>query len=745
MALLLNTLTVRFDRPDIELPGLALRHDKKPKEVYPDLYDENSDAKLIHSQEKAFIVFLRGEKPPGLYTTDTLFEFSGWNPLPLAIIEQSIADYFSESFLVQRETIDRHQWGYTILKQAPGLDFEHISFHEGIYLRAVRLGSKDRYGLIIDWKARVAFKSSLKSPVMQEIANGLSVMLSRECPDPDLSRFRNRYIGKVRSITGETASVIAFDGTARNINLNYLYPEPKPKNFALFDRTFPNLSPRGGITTARLQLDKTLKGETRNRSLFKDRLASALTFINGQNKSEIHIPISSDRTRFISIDTSPLHITQDSKSDIHYFNLPQPKFKFGDHSAKSNKKTEGMIKYGPYAATQSKEPRFGFLFSENYRDDARRLYSALREGSGYFSGMQRWFRVGLVKERTSSIIAQSIDETSPLEVGEKYEEAVKNWLQTNVERPDLIFMVHPKTERDEEGTPYYRCKSLLLSEGIMTQSVTVDLLRNANKLQWSAANISLGAFTKLGGIPWTVDPCSSRKSLILGVGRTEKLDRATGTRHRYQAFSTCVSSIGQFGFVNVYPEVSGDDLCSRLSSITSTALKEAESLEIPYDSLIVHLSSDMKREERLAIEDAVATYRPKNTPIVCVISVTDRGDFYTVSDENPQGLPSRGQCIRLSSRDFLLLTEGIEDLSVARFRSPFAVKITVRHVPEGIDPIPLIEQVYDLSQVNFRGFNSASRPISILYSELISQYLKASDVTSALIRAPNLSKRMWFL
>ena len=44
-------------------------------------------------------------------------------------------------------------------------------------------------------------------------------------------------------------------------------------------------------------------------------------------------------------------------------------------------------------------------------------------------------------------------------------------------------------------------------------------------------------------------------------------------------------------------------------------------------------------------------------------------------------------------------------------------------VPDGVDPLSLIAQVYDLSQVNFRGFNGASKPVSLLYSEAIALVL----------------------
>jgi argonaute-like protein implicated in RNA metabolism and viral defense len=108
-------------------------------------------------------------------------------------------------------------------------------------------------------------------------------------------------------------------------------------------------------------------------------------------------------------------------------------------------------------------------------------------------------------------------------------------------------------------------------------------------------------------------------------------------------------------------------------------------------------------------------------------------------------MPARGTCIRIAHSQFLLYTEGMEDLRSAARRTPCSVQIRLRHVPNGVDPLSLVAQVYDLSQVNFRAFNGASKPVSLLYSEIIARALKHEDLASALAKHPELNERMWFL
>jgi argonaute-like protein implicated in RNA metabolism and viral defense len=335
---------------------------------------------------------------------------------------------------------------------------------------------------------------------------------------------------------------------------------------------------------------------------------------------------------------------------------------------------------------------------------------------------------------------------SPAEAAVEYAKQLDNWLAGHTGNlPDIFFIVHDKTEHEEEDSPYYACKAVLLRKGVMTQNVTVDLIRNSSQFQWAASNIALAAFAKLGGTPWSIEPSSTRKSLVIGIGRTEKVDFRSRQRRTYQAFATCSSSTGRFGFVSVHPEVDEDNIVESLKKATVLALSNAEKLNLPYDSLVIHLTGELKRDEVEGIEEAVGQFHTASEVPVCVLSVSEDNDIFVVDDGNPAGIPSRGVVIQLRPSEYLLLTEGNEDLGAARFRTPCSVRIRIRRVPDGLDAAALIAQVYDLAQVNFRGFNAASKPVSVLYSELIARVLRCENVAEALAERQELSQRMWFL
>ena len=750
MSLKLNLFRIKFDKPDAELPCIPVRRNQHPKDVFPNLYDQELAARVASRGSDCEIVFLRGVVPAGVHTSRKLYEWTTWRTVAKAVIELSLADSLADRFVIERNMIDRHPWGFSGFRRCQQHNYEHLSFEDGIAFRAIELHDLGAFALVVEWKSRVRFLTTLAHPAMQQVGIGTSVILAETTGEQEIERFLGRYLGRVQTVNGNEVTVLCRDGIERRIPGNHLRLEPGPRNFARFDRMFPKLAPSGGIMSAMLRADKSLAGNMRNRGIFRDRLASIIQTLAPNREKILSIPLCFDTARRLEIDMEPVKPKLAAEDGaLSYFSFPQPGFIYhGGVRWDTPKKIDGLIKLGPYKPLQKHKPVFGFIFPEKYREDARRLFSALRDGIGMFRGLPNWFQVAFNKDQVTHISGFDIpDSASNEESSKRYAEAVTKWINGKPQViPDLFFVVHDKTDSHEEDTPYYVCKSLLLQQGILTQNVTVNLLRNPSQFQWSAANIALASFSKLGGTAWTVDPCSKRSSLIIGIGRAEKQDPTSRTKKRYQAFTTCISSRGVFGFSYVSPEVdTEDELTDRLASAAVSALQRADKLELQFDSLVIHLTGDLKWEERRAVEQAISNYKSARTPVVCVLAVSGDAGIFAVSDDNEYGMPARGTCVRISTEQYLLFTEGMEDLRSAARRTPCSVQVRIRHIADGVDPTSLVAQVYDLSQVNFRAFNGASNPVSVLYSELIARILRNAKVASALEKHPSLNERMWFL
>ena len=438
---------------------------------------------------------------------------------------------------------------------------------------------------------------------------------------------------------------------------------------------------------------------------------------------------------------------------IKAFILPPVKFAFRGGQTRTDK-LRGLQELGPFRPIPGGgSPCFGFVFPKEYKDQANGLYLALKNGVGYFKGIESIFRVRLEKDLVFPINNFSLSGLRGTSVAQAYTDAILSWMAKNGRNsPDLFFLIHPKTSHSEVGTPYYACKAALLQDGILSQNVTLELLNDRSKFEWSAANIALQAFVKLGGIPWVVSSDEAEDDLIIGIGRSSIFDQVSRDTTNYIAFTACFSARGAFKFVAL-GEVAKtrEDYLAKLREVVETSLAKAENLGTRIGSLSVHMPKEMGREEGETIQRAVAERASEKLPRVIITKVTDEANFFAVDDRFPDGAPKRGTVIRVSDRDYVLYTEGRDEKEPWRARIPAAVRVTPQRVAlSHLQSVALLRQVNDLSQVNWRGFNARARPISVAYGHLIAEILShiPEENVSKLYRAPTqrtLEERMWFL
>jgi argonaute-like protein implicated in RNA metabolism and viral defense len=429
--------------------------------------------------------------------------------------------------------------------------------------------------------------------------------------------------------------------------------------------------------------------------------------------------------------------------------LPPVQFAFRDDQSRPDK-LRGLVDFGPYRDL-STIPTLGFVFPTEYREEANRLYLALKNGVGSFRGVESTFRFKLSKEQVFQVSGFSI--SGKKDAASLYEQAIMNWeaLQGS-KRPDIFIVIHPHTPASEADTPYYACKARLLSEGILSQNVTSDLIRDEDKLHWSAANIALGAFVKLGGVPWIVYAKELDQELVVGLGRSYLFDRHTRQTSGYMAFTACFSARGQFQFLALADVTDKrEEYLKLLGKVVSTALARAEAMKRPISSLTLHVPKQMSREEMNVVNSAVSAHVRENILQLVVTKVSEEDTFFAVDSQFKDGVPRRGTVVHLSDRDYLLFTEGRDEKEIwANYRSPVALRVTplsgARH---SVAVRTVLRQVNDLSQVNWRGFNARSKPISIYYGSLIAQLL--SHVPASRMKELSsdartlLQERMWFI
>jgi hypothetical protein len=433
--------------------------------------------------------------------------------------------------------------------------------------------------------------------------------------------------------------------------------------------------------------------------------------------------------------------------------IPPVLFKFaGEGSRGTNSdRFRGLRLFGPYARpTGGDSPKIAFVFPSEYRDEANRLYLALRNGVGNFRGMSSTFQVAIEKDLVLPVTNFSLGSHNLEDQSKLYTDAILNWTSKQRSRPDILLVIHPKTSPWQDRTPYYTSKASLLEAGMLSQDVTVELIRNETQFQWSAANIGLALFVKLGGIPWVVNRRHASPQVVLGVGHSHTYDPKDRSVDRQYAFTTCIRADGPFEFnVISKPVSSREDYLAALRSVIAQALNRIRNLNRPVGQIALHLPKRFGREEREVVDAAIAEGRTALPIQVEVLQVTTEEDFFVLDSASKNGLPGRGISVVLDENSRLLYTEGRDELQPWRNRLPTAVR--VRYFGKSNDQVlyDLLAQVFDLSQVNYRGFNAASTPVTLVYSSLVAKLLAHLppgwlDKLSA-DQKRQLESRMWFL
>jgi argonaute-like protein implicated in RNA metabolism and viral defense len=430
-----------------------------------------------------------------------------------------------------------------------------------------------------------------------------------------------------------------------------------------------------------------------------------------------------------------------------YSLLTKPGFRFSpdDPHSVSDDRLRGLVRFGPYKRV-TKAPRMAFVFPEGYRDSANTLYLALRNGLGLFKGLPSVFKVPLEKTQVLPITGfQLKNRFDHHDSALRYRDAIEHWINREGEMPDIFVNLHPKSMAWDDDSEYSATKAVLLQEGLLSQNVTLELIQNSTQFEWSVANIALGLFVKLGGVPWAIDRADAQGNIVIGMGRSESYDPRTRERQRAIAFTTCIQSDGVYRFgIFGSPCTDHASFMKELESTLRITIKRASSEHTAITTLTLHFPKDFSYEERQLCQK-VAADAARNLPRIEFVKVTQEDRFFAIDDETPDQVPRRGSCIQLSRSDFLLYTEGSEERQTWINRPPSAVRI--RHYREADEATvatrDVIGQVFDLSLSNWRAFNAAGYPVSILYSQLISRILQKADFSK--IDNEDLTNRMWFL
>lgn len=379
--------------------------------------------------------------------------------------------------------------------------------------------------------------------------------------------------------------------------------------------------------------------------------------------------------------------------------------------AKESSQFVGMKKHHPlFPAPES--GKVYFVYTKADKPLSRDLYRAL-DGKMFqtFPGMGKMFEFDLYNH-TSGIEIQGFTQTEINRLCEHIKQSAD--FEHSV---PVILIPFEKNSRE-----YFIIKHTLLKNKVPSQFVRLETLTSASDLKWSASNIGLQLFAKLGGKPWKVEP-EHQRCLIIGIGQAHKLTEQ-GIIERSFAHTVLTDSSGLYKELKILSSAkNAEDYLTELRKNLRNLLDEFSD---NYERFVIHLTHKIKRKEIEAIKDVLDQAFHGQKKEFVVMKFNDKNKYFGYSLNNNSLIPYESSLIQLSKEEYLVWFEGLQYNATVpkRIERPLHVQFLYPHNLTEDSKLKYLQDAVNLSGANWRGFNAKSVPVSIYYAKLVADFVK---------------------
>jgi hypothetical protein len=334
-----------------------------------------------------------------------------------------------------------------------------------------------------------------------------------------------------------------------------------------------------------------------------------------------------------------------------------------------------------------------------------------------------------------------------------YHEASQRALQAardSGQKWDLAFVqVEDRTHQMRgDDNPYLVTKAFFLTQQIPIQQFRFETSQtpNQSQLAYTLSNMALATYAKLGGIPWLLraDPTTTHE-LVVGISssrvRTSRLSQGA----RLVGFTTVFSGDGSYFLHTVSKAVAFDDYSDEMLASLRASLervrKERNWQKGERVRLIFHAFKPLRDSEARAVmrlADELSDFQLEFA-FLHVASDTNLQLFDRNAHGVPVGqsgkvkgifVPERGLMVALSDRDMLVGVTGAKELKRPTDGAPVPLRLHLHRASTFRDLRYLGQQVMLFASHSWRGFQPASMPVTVSYSQLIARHMGRLGTTT---------------
>jgi hypothetical protein len=401
----------------------------------------------------------------------------------------------------------------------------------------------------------------------------------------------------------------------------------------------------------------------------------------------------------------------------------------------------GIKENGPIQRCPEKPVKIFFIFHEEDKEYANKVYSFLKKGYKSFPGLQSFVRIQFDIDTSRSIRYKSSNPINEIESSllEHQNNTSTMFLPENTYAAIYISRIKKNGDDEEIDNVYYRLKELLLKYNVISQVIFKENIDNPS-FNYFLPNIAIALLAKLGGIPWRLFR-PIKNDLVVGIGadRTNNLDK------HYIGNAFCFKNDGRFVGFNVFEKSDTLSLAKSIKESLEYYIKENKDVE----RLVIHYYKKMSKAEEKPIYETLNRMNLKLPYIVLTINETVSKDYVFFDTFYDGRMPQSGTFIKTKWNEFILCNNtrysNNTGTKIESFPLPIKIKVNTSNYEKGEDLAvirELIDQVYQFSRMYWKSVRQRNLPVTIEYSELIAKMVSHFENKEL---KPFARNTLWFL
>jgi predicted HTH transcriptional regulator len=414
---------------------------------------------------------------------------------------------------------------------------------------------------------------------------------------------------------------------------------------------------------------------------------------------------------------TPLLRKSDGKTALSVIGLQEPKVVFYERQQTADIR-DGITRFGSYAH-DSRQIELIPVCLDSSRARMEALIERLKGGKFKYKGAERTFGVRFTYP---SVVTVPDSARLKLECARLLDEH-REWSGEEslgrcffIETPEAPFAL------DDEASPYYSVKRLLLEKGVPCQMVDTPTLENPD---WKDLNLALNLAAKCGVRPWVLPNALPDADFFVGLSYTQS---ERGPNERLMGYANVFNSFGHWEFYSANTHAfTFENRHEHLRELVRRALDRLTLPESPH--IHFHYSKRFSREDRAVLLNAARSVRPNGIYSFVWVNI---GHGLRLYDRRPEtdGSLARGNYVIAGPNQIYVSTTGWNPYRKG-MGTPVVLEVNVRtERPDGRPQPPDLRtfaiHILSLTKLNWASTDSlCAEPITTKYAGDIA-YLTAA-------------------